>query len=73
MGNLIKRQATIDDIDSLVAIEEACFDSDRISRRSFRSIYKKHGIASSVFLKKLKYGLFMRKKTLIWTVLRLKG
>ena len=36
------------------------------------SIYKKYGIALTVFLKKLKYGLFMRKKTLIWTVLRLK-
>lgn len=38
MGNLIKRKATLDDIDALVAIEEACFDSDRISRRSFRTL-----------------------------------
>ena len=38
MGDLIKRKATIDDIDALVAIEEACFDSDRISRRSFRTL-----------------------------------
>lgn len=38
MGNVINRNATSDDIDALVAIEEMCFDSDRISRRSFRTL-----------------------------------
>ena len=30
------RPATLDDLDPLVALEERCFDSDRMSRRSFR-------------------------------------
>ena len=32
------RHATLDDLDALVAIEERCFDSDRLSRRSFRHL-----------------------------------
>lgn len=38
MGNLTSRNASFDDIDALVAIEESCFDGDRISRRSFRTL-----------------------------------
>ena len=30
------RQATLDDLDALVRIEESCFDTDRLSRRNFR-------------------------------------
>lgn len=30
------RDATTDDLDALVTIEQACFDSDRLSRRQFR-------------------------------------
>jgi ribosomal protein S18 acetylase RimI-like enzyme/predicted double-glycine peptidase len=30
------RDATVNDLDSLVRLEERCFDSDRLSRRSFR-------------------------------------
>lgn len=30
------RHATLDDIDALVGIEDSCFDSDRMTRRSFR-------------------------------------
>ena len=30
------RHATLDDLDALVGIEDSCFDSDRMSRRSFR-------------------------------------
>ncbi|MFZ5493499.1 MAG: GNAT family N-acetyltransferase/peptidase C39 family protein [Pseudomonadota bacterium] len=32
------RPATLDDLDALVAIEERCFDLDRLSRRSFRHL-----------------------------------
>jgi ribosomal protein S18 acetylase RimI-like enzyme/predicted double-glycine peptidase len=32
------RSATLDDLDALVAIEERCFDTDRLSRRSFRHL-----------------------------------
>jgi ribosomal protein S18 acetylase RimI-like enzyme len=30
------RHATLDDLDALVAIEDRCFDTDRLSRRNFR-------------------------------------
>ena len=30
------RHATLDDLDALVGIEDSSFDSDRMSRRSFR-------------------------------------
>jgi ribosomal protein S18 acetylase RimI-like enzyme len=30
------RQATLDDLDALVRIEDSCFDTDRLSRRNFR-------------------------------------
>ncbi|HET6655647.1 MAG TPA: peptidase C39 family protein, partial [Gammaproteobacteria bacterium] len=30
------RSATLDDLEALVALEERCFDSDRLSRRNFR-------------------------------------
>ncbi|HEX5340744.1 MAG TPA: ribosomal-protein-alanine acetyltransferase, partial [Gammaproteobacteria bacterium] len=30
------RDATVNDLDSLVRLEQRCFDSDRLSRRSFR-------------------------------------
>lgn len=32
------REATLDDVDALVAIEERCFESDRLSRRNFRHL-----------------------------------
>lgn len=32
------RQARLDDLDALIAIENRCFDADRISRRSFREL-----------------------------------
>jgi ribosomal protein S18 acetylase RimI-like enzyme len=32
----MNRAATLDDIDALVALEQQCFDADRISRRQFR-------------------------------------
>lgn len=32
------RPATLDDLDALVAVEARCFDSDRLSRRSFRHL-----------------------------------
>lgn len=35
------RNATLEDIDALVAIEERCFDSDRLSRRNFRHLITK--------------------------------
>lgn len=38
MGNILIRSATPEDIDALVEIEEICFNSDRISRRSFRTL-----------------------------------
>lgn len=33
---LMNRTATLEDIDALVALEQQCFDDDRISRRQFR-------------------------------------
>lgn len=36
MTDLLLRQATTDDLDALVRLENLCFDEDRISRRSFR-------------------------------------
>ena len=35
------RSAKVDDIDALVAIENRCFDTDRLSRRSFRHLLTK--------------------------------
>lgn len=35
------REATIEDLDELVALEERCFESDRMSRRSFRRMVTK--------------------------------
>lgn len=35
------RPATLDDLDALVDIEERCFDTDRLSRRSFRYLLTK--------------------------------
>lgn len=35
------RSATLDDLDALVAIEIACFETDRLSRRSFRHLLTK--------------------------------
>ena len=32
------RHATLDDLEQLVALEERCFESDRISRRRFRHL-----------------------------------
>ena len=40
-----------------------------LNKRSYRTVHKKRVIDFSVFLKKLKYSLFMRKKSLIWIVL----
>ena len=42
-------------------------------KRYYRMVHKKRVIVFSVFLKKLKYSLFMRKKSLIWMVLSLEG
>lgn len=38
MTSATTRKATSDDIDALLRIEELCFDTDRISRRSFRGL-----------------------------------
>lgn len=35
------RPATLDDLEALVTIEHACFDTDRLSRRSFRHLISK--------------------------------
>lgn len=35
------RDATLDDLDALVEVENRCFDSDRLSRRSFRYLLTK--------------------------------
>ena len=35
------RSATLDDLDALVALEERCFDYDRLSRRNFRYMLTK--------------------------------
>ena len=32
------RSATLDDLDTLIAIEQRCFETDRLSRRSFRHL-----------------------------------
>lgn len=42
------RPATLDDLDGLVAVETACFSSDRISRRSFRHLLSKGRQATRV-------------------------
>ncbi len=42
------RPATLDDVDSLVVCEEACFETDRISRRSFRHLLTKGHQATRV-------------------------
>lgn len=42
------RSATVRDIDALVEIESACFDSDRLSRRSFRHLLTKANAATLV-------------------------
>ncbi|MBB2972314.1 GNAT family N-acetyltransferase/peptidase C39 family protein [Mesorhizobium sp. RMAD-H1] len=38
MTGAVTRKATSDDIEALLRIEERCFDTDRISRRSFRAL-----------------------------------
>lgn len=40
-ADIIIREATLDDIDALNTLEKTCFDSDRISRRSFRWMIEK--------------------------------
>src|SRR3569833_1656206 len=35
------RDATLDDLDALVEVENRCFDSDRLSRRNFRYLLTK--------------------------------
>lgn len=42
------RPATLDDLDALVEIEERCFDSDRLSRRSFRHLLTRGHAATLV-------------------------
>lgn len=42
------RTATLDDLDNLVACEDACFETDRISRRSFRHLLTKGHQATRV-------------------------
>lgn len=36
MSAVVLRQATVNDIDALLALESTCFDTDRLSRRNFR-------------------------------------
>lgn len=36
------RQATPNDLDQLITLEKACFESDRMSRESYRSLLKKN-------------------------------
>lgn len=36
MSGVVLRQATVNDIDALLALESACFDTDRLSRRNFQ-------------------------------------
>lgn len=43
------RFATVDDIDGLVALEERCFASDRLSRRSFRHLLTRANAATHVW------------------------
>lgn len=43
------RAATIDDIDDLTAIENACFDLDRLSRRNFRYMLTKGNADTLVY------------------------
>ena len=40
-GSPLIRPATSEDLDALVALETACFESDRISRRQFNYLLKK--------------------------------
>lgn len=40
-ADIVIRQATLNDVDALSKLENACFDSDRISRRSFRWMIEK--------------------------------
>lgn len=42
------RAATLDDLDTLVRIEDRCFDTDRISRRNFRYLLTKANAATLV-------------------------
>src|SRR3569833_4684268 len=35
------RDATLDDLDAMVEVENRCFDSDRLSRRNFRYLLAK--------------------------------
>ena len=42
------RHATLDDVDALLEIENDCFESDRISRRSFRHLLSKGHAATLV-------------------------
>ena len=35
------RAATLDDVEALLALEKICFDSDRLSRRSFKWMINK--------------------------------
>lgn len=43
------RFATIDDLEGLVALEERCFESDRLSRRNFRHLLTKANAATLVW------------------------
>jgi len=45
MSDLTTRAARLDDLDDLMAIEQACFTSDRISRRAMRAwLRREHGL-----------------------------
>ena len=49
---IVIREATLDDIDALNTLEKACFDTDRISRRSFRwMIEKAHSLLLVAMIK----------------------
>ena len=62
------REATIQDLDELIAIEQLCFDSDKLSKRSFRHhIQSEHSdllivenLTDTVFPNVLAYGLILR-------------
>jgi hypothetical protein len=40
-AEFLLREATLDDVNALSKLEEACFETDRISRRSFKWMIKK--------------------------------
>lgn len=48
MEGVVTRKATLNDVDALLHIEETAFDTDRISRRSFRTLINRPTAATIV-------------------------